>query len=350
MIEGNLTNNTKTRRKGSMLQDSISKIKYFLLLALLLIVPVQAKAGIFTFNDDLIDQTDQGVDDLVYFYDTVARKTFIQVTNTASAPVTVHIQVFNATNSCIETDCDVILTGHDTNVYDIENLPDQCGAVDFSNSHGIVFVNAFTGPLDALIGMFRIIDDAGYEYRTNAASSEDGDAFEHAFSALNFNEVNGNNLSDVVGIPYVRIDDRTVFASANIQAQFGGIGVFAPTNFIFDDIENPTSCSPVIFACDQTTLNYGIDNSIPNSQGFGNICPTNKLAVGDSGWLFMPFLGELCFDPVVGIPATGECLFQGSFVGYLGLNNGNGTGSMDSFWQSSFFEVPGGDMKLAAEE
>lgn len=331
-----------------MLQDSLSKIKYLIVLAFLLVIPMQAKAGDFGF--DLIDQTDTGVDRLIYYYDTVGRETYIQVTNTSDEFVGIHVQVFRAEDNCSEDDFNVCLTPGDTEIWNVEELP---GGFDVSESNGFVAISVDEDfecgfQNNALIGMFRIIDDSGYEYRTNAASSEDFTAFSADFNVLNFNDVSGNNLSDVVGITYVAIDQDQVFASPFIGTVFGFID--DPQVLIFDDDENFNSCSPTVFTCSNTAgleINKGIDNSIPNSQGFSEICNTSKLdgpVIGaiDSGWLFLPFFDYVCFDPD-GTPE--ECGEFGPpdedihFVGFLGINNGDGTGSMDSWMSHSFGEI-----------
>ncbi len=336
MTKGNLINNTKTRRKGSMLQDSISRIKYLLVLALMLVVPMQAFAGLDTF--DPIDQTDFGGNRLVYFYDTIDRATFIQVTNTStSSAVGIHVQVWNASNNCEEVDFIDVLTPGDTNIYDIENLP---GSPDLTNTTGFVTVSAYFGPPGSIIGMFRVIDDSGYEYRRNAADTEIFDVDDFADYVLNFNDVNGNNLSDVVGLTYVSVDDFQTFAYSELGSVFGDPFFLPP--LIFDENENPISCSPAIFKCQAGgpySLNKGIDNSIPNSHGYPRICNTSRLTLAnDAGWLYLPFIGHICQGDDV-FCDDGNIQFPGQplFVGYLGLNNGNGTGSMDSWWGVSFF-------------
>jgi hypothetical protein len=337
MLVGKFINNIKTRRKGSMLQDSLSKFKYFVLLALLFVVPMQAKAGIPNF--DPIDQTDFGGNRLVYFYDTIDRQTIIQVTNTTTAFVNIHVQVFNATNNCEEFNFETTLTPKDSNVYDIENLP---GAPDFSDSTGFVVISAFNSVPLPLIGTFRIIDDSGYEYRTNAADTQSFPVDDFADYVLNFNDVNGHDLSDVVGLTYVSIDPFQVVANAEIGSLFGDpVNYFPPLNF--DEFEMPISCEVSIFKCQADgpySLNKGIDNSIPNSHGYPRICNSSRLSLENSaGWLFMPFTGFVCQGESL-ICDDNEIQFPGDpyFVGYLGLNNGDGTGSMDSWWGVSFFE------------
>jgi hypothetical protein len=325
-----------------MLQDSLSKIKYLIVLAFLLVIPMQAKAG-DGFNFDPIDQTDTGVDRLIYYYDTVGRETYIQVTNTSDEFVEIHVQAFEAEDNCRETNFNFCLTPGDTQIWNVEALP---STADLSESNGFISISVDESGCgfvnNALIGMFRILDDSGYEYRTNAASSEDFTAFSADYDVLNFNAVNGNNLSDVVGITYVDIDTDQVFASPLIGTLFGFID--DPQILIFDDFENPTSCSPTLFTCSNfpgVEINKGIDNSIPNSQGFTEICNTNKLdddfiGTVDAGWLFLPFATYLCFE---GDGDPTECPADPFFVGFLGLNNGDGTGSMDSWLSHSFGDI-----------
>jgi len=319
-----------------MLQDSLSKFKYVLLLALLLVIPMRANAGFFS-DFDPIDQTDAAAHRLVFFWDTVDRQSIIQVTNTTDDFIQIHVQVWNASNECEEVNFFEILTPNDTVIYDVENLP---GNPNLSDSDGFITVTDNDG--DHIIGMFRVIDSSGYEYRTNAADTESG--FEQNFgdtaldNALNFNSVNGNSLSDVVGATYAVLEDDTTYASPALGSLFGAPGI---TNFIFDEFENGNSCSEVIFACADGFFNYGIDNSIPSSQGFDRICNTSKLnEESNAGWLYLPFIGH------VSVPGSFvQCNIDGGlfcdepvyFAGFIGLNNGDGTGSMDSWWSQTDF-------------
>ncbi|MCH7518823.1 MAG: hypothetical protein IH964_07310 [Candidatus Dadabacteria bacterium] len=342
MNKGNLTNNTKTRRKGSMLQDSLSKIKYLLVLAFLLVLPMQAMAG-FAGTVPIIDQTDSGVDRLVAFFDTRARDSFIQVTNTSTEKISIHVQIFDI-NSQFQTECeecnfDDMLTANDTHVYDIENLmtnalpamPSRAVCTGLgSGTYGFMIISRTDGPAFSLIGMFRIIDEAGYEYRANAAG-EDLAGDEGNDNVVNFMEANGNNLSDLVGITYVSIDSGQVYASPGVFTVFGTI---TDEILIYDQAEHDTSCSPTTFACAVGFLDKGIDNSLPNSKGqLNRICGTSTLDTNTSGWLHMPFATFGCTDPLVGDPDTAECdVGPPRFVGFRGLTNGTTTGTMDSWW------------------
>jgi len=367
MSRGNIMNNTKTRRKGSMLQDSISKIKYLLVLAFLLVLPMQAMAGGGGGGlMPLIDQTDTGVDRLVYYWDSRDRDSFLQLTNTSSSTIVVHVQVFDVNDVvsiCNEVDFDDVYTAGDTHVYDVEDMVSNCDAdggaaganpncgsaqnSDFSDSYGFVVISysfTYDGPDAhyAMIGMFRIIDGpGGYEYRANAAG-EDFFAEETVDFVLNFNDVDGNDLSDVVGIVYTEVGDDTVFADPGLGLQLGSLGgALGPQNLIFDESEGQTSCSPTVFSCQVGNLNKGIDNSIPNSrQQVNRICNTSVLSdSNDAGWLYLPAISWVCTTPGF-VDTDGTCLneFDMFFASFLGLNNNNGTGSMDSWLAKRYYD------------
>jgi len=360
MIEGNLMNNTKTRRKGSMLQDSLSKIKYFLVLAFLLVIPTQAFAG-FATAIPVIDQTDTGVDRIVAFFDTRGRDTFIQVTNTSSSKVNIHVQVYDVLSpfrECEECNFPDMLTGNDTHVYNVEDIMTNAIAVGNPqfpsgmpsvarctelgpDTYGFVVITRTSGDSNSLIGMFRIIDESGYEYRANAAGSEDFGRNEFTRDeVVNFSDANGHNLSDLVGITYVDVaNSNLVHASPGVMTNFGTANNEV---LIWDEIELPTSCSATTFACAENLLDKGIDNSLPNSKGeLNRVCPASTLATNTAGWLDLPFGSFTCTDPLVTNPGTTECNQRPHFVGFIGLNNGDGTGSMDSWWELPYFN--GGD-------
>lgn len=335
MNKGNLMNNTKTRRKGSMLQDSLSKIKYLFVLAVMLVLPMQATTA-FGGVLPIIDQTDTGVNRLVAYWDTRERDTFIQVTNTSSSEVGIHVQLFQLPGpvvECEELDFDDFLTQFDTHVYDVENLVSNAG-VDIadipSGTYGFAVISQDSGPSFSLIGMFRIIDEAGFEYRTNAVGTDDPIANLTFDEIVNFSDANGNVFSDLIGITFVEVDSANVYASPGVFTTFGDI---FDEVLIYDQVEEDTSCSPVTFSCVATQLNKGIDNALPNSLGQNNrVCGTNVLDSNSAGWLDLPFSTFGCTDPQVGI--DGDCVFEPFFVGFVGLNNGNGTGSMDSWWEA----------------
>jgi hypothetical protein len=381
-------NNTKTRRRDSMLQR-LSRIKYFMvflvLLALpMLIFPTQTKAGIteddsYGTGQSLIDQTDMGAYRLVYFADKRDRETLIQVTNTTTKALNIHVQLFdinNGVNECGECDFPDMLTGQDTHVYDVTNMikntggEPQCGLPDGHHGFVVISFDSFKdgsgvcggngvgaddkcfvvgGPM---IGMFRVIDDSGYEYRTNAAGKDmnslfrrygDDEALYAGQGGRNFNELinfelaDGNNLSDLVGITFWEDGHASVDASPLVGARFGGRDRIT----IYDEHEGPASCSATTFSCARGDvegwgLDKGIDRSLPSSHGLiNNICDTNRLPVNSSGWIHMPFDGFACrppFGDADDFRCNKNIKRNAFFVGFIGLNNGDGTGSMDSWW------------------
>ena len=267
-----------------------------------------------------------------------------QLANNSVNTLVVHVQIFNVGSAsvvCEEVNWDDVYTGGDTHLYNIENLESNCTAdgvggsscesapnPDLSNSHGFIVISLVSGSNNSMIGMFRILDGpGGYEYRANAAgegSSQDG----VTDFILNFNNVDANNLSDLIGIAYQEISADTVHAS-NVVINFGdNIGnPFSdptPQVFIFDEFEDGTSCSPTFFSCSAGNFNRGIDNSMPNSRqaAVGNrICNDSTISASNrAGWLYLPFNGF-----------TSNLLGDIFFAGFLGLNNGDGTGSMDGW-------------------
>ena len=292
-----------------MLKNGYGAIKYFLVLLFLVVVPIKAWGGSYTIPD-----TDFPEDQLYFFWDLRDRQSFFQVTNTASAALTVHVQVFNAATGCTEFDYLDTYTGNDTHLYDVSDLDRNnlvpLGAPVLTGGFGFVAVSILTVSLDdeVLIGNFRVIDDEGYEYRVNAAGNFEGGHTTSEYT-FNFNDIDSTILSDVVGIP-VRLntdDDDDVEAGLGITTKFNPVT-------LFDDAENPISCPPVTFACAPTTFDLGINQFIVNSKGENSIC----LGTDTNGYV------DLLLEPLVG-----DADF---FVGFIGLNNGDGTGSMDVWW------------------
>lgn len=340
MVKGNLINDTKIRRKSSMLQDSLSKIKYVLVLAVLLVLPMLAALPMEAMATAIkMEQTDDSTGRIIAFYDTRGRESFIQVTNTTCDTITIHVQVFDigtGVAGCEECNFTDTLSCFDTHVYNIDEMRTNAiptasppkpsvPACDGPKTYGVFVITATTGPDEPLIGMFRIIDENGYEYRANTAG-QDPDNDKTDGDIINFSLANGHNLSDVVGIAYQSGTSR-VWMGPTVLATFTDINSW-------DDVEFDTSCSNTTFACTAGLLDKGIDNSIPNSKGNNDrICATMQLDLHTSAWLDMDGLVMGCFD---GSGHSTPCPGGGSgplhFVGFIGLNNGDGTGSMDSWW------------------
>ena len=109
---------------------------------------------------------------------------------------------------------------------------------------------------------------------------------------------------------------------------------------IFNLNEVPFSCRNVIFSCvDQdnplleslleeagdasvASFEYGINDVIPNSKGGELLCPGNTIPEG-----FVK-LKEIDFETNLETP---------ELLGFVGLNNGNGRGSMDAMITMSAF-------------
>lgn len=303
-----------------------------------------------------ISSTDHDPFQLYAFFDLRDRESFFQVTNvnnpmgsTFNQNIILHVQVFNVGDNCTENNFFDLYTPNDTHVYNLRDIltndGDPSGVVLPENAYGVVVVTQVVseggpnveGP-GSLIGNFRVVDDNGYEYRTNASGISDieeqtGFGFllgdnEYTF---NYNTKGGVTLSDVVGIQVNGVFTETGEVNiSNITDNFVAMDID-----IYDLNEVPFSCRNIIFSCvDQdnprleellefsgdasvASFEYGINNAIPHSKGSELLCPGNIIPEG-----------IVTLEPI-NIAATPTANF---FIGYVGLNNGNGRGSMDSFW------------------
>ena len=251
------------------------------------------------------------------------RESFVQVTNVSESPVTIHVQVFDVSNLCNENNFYDVYTGNDTHIYDMRNLTTNDGnPAGFAlpdDAYGIAVVTVVTGVSgptlvnSVLVGNFRIVDNAGYEYRTNMLGIRSLETnFVDQNSYFNYNVKGNVTLSDVVGIPLLQ-DPEAGEVIANPQQTFAGFDID-----IYNLDEVPFSCRDITFSCATDTFEYGINDAIPHSRGKDVLCPSNVVPEG-----FVVLQPE-------------ESEFD-NFVGYVGLNNGNGRGSMDSFWFDNFF-------------
>ena len=69
------------------------------------------------------------------------------------------------------------------------------------------------------------------------------------------------------------------------------------------------------------SFEYGINNAIPGSKSGELLCPGNVIGEGILNLTVQGRIGN-------GTPF---------FSAFIGLNNGNGRGSMDAFWQFNLF-------------
>lgn len=317
------------------------KITALLLISIFLFLP-NSYAG---FGLVSVPETDSGNNFiLLSFFDLRDRESFIQVTNIDSIDGTVHVQIFDISNNCNENNFFDTYTPADTHTYNMRDIltndGNPSGVVLPAGAYGfvsVITINPLTGEFGDefnIIGNFSVIDDAGYEYRTNSANPE-GAGLDSliATATFNFNSKGNITLSDVVGIVY-DLDEGEIVAADLVDNY-----VPAEINILNED-EVILSCRNVVFACtDQdnplyetlleevndrgfgassnvASFEYGINNAIPHSKGAELLCPGNTISDG-----------IVTIDRFPAGPGQDRNL-----VGFIGLNSGNSRGSMDSFW------------------
>jgi len=302
----------------------------------------------------IFSESDTSTFQLVSFYDLRDRDSFVQITNTSTSPNRVHVQVFDVGNNCNENNFFDALTGNDTHVYNLRDIQTNdgtpSGIVLPDGAYGIVVITVvdtgnFAEAIRDLIGNFRILDGTGYEYRTNSLgiSSNLVQVFPESIPEyyLNFNQQSGVIFSDVVGFT---LEDAGLgeFGTNNmisevLSTDIVDINILIDVD-IFDLNENIFSCRNIIFACtDQdnprleelletvgganvASFEYGINEAIPHSKGGELLCPGNNIGEGFARLRILAEPGGSGF----------------AFGVFLGLNNGNGRGSMDSFWDPNY--------------
>lgn len=269
-----------------------------------------------------LSETDTNVYQLYSFFDLRNRESFIQVTNPEGAR-TVHVQVFDVSNLCAENNFFDDYTPNDTHVYnmrDIETNDGDPSGVDLAaGAYGFVVVTAVLGegqPADTdgeIIGNFRVLDDSGYEYRTNSQNGTLLDELSGNQLTFNYSSAGGINESDVIGITVNNIDSGEVTASIS--------GVTFDTN-LYNNNEVPFSCSNTTFSCTENTFEYGINDALPSSREGVVTCGSNII---DEGFVVL--------DRITSNDTE-------LFAGYVGLNTGGSSrGSMDSMWTESSDEL-----------
>ncbi len=286
-----------------------------------------------------IQDTDLVIDNqLTAPYDLRDRKTYIQVTNdgTLSGPTTrIHIQIFQHDRGCSELNFFDTLTPNDTVVYDLDNLIKNDGSEVPANflddSYGYVVISTDNnGNLGnkSLIGNFRIIDDSGYEYRSNMSGNAGGCFTDFGTSSrriANFNTIDGAKYADVIGYAY----EREGFVTSTVTNIEEG---FSFDIFTFDLDEDPLSCDRRNFACGNV-MNYGINEDYPASRENNLLCPGGGLANPQGGYVSFENASN---DDLDGNAIDVEDFDH--FIGFIGINNDNGTGSMDIWFNTfSFF-------------
>ena len=211
------------------------------------------------------------------------------------------------------------------------------------------------GSSQPILGNFRILDNAGYEYRTNINSVDfAGVVLGPGVVTFNFDKSTGVTVSDVI-VTMVSESESTI-ADFVLDDVLNNFIVFDVD--IIDKNEQLFSCRDVIFACvnqehplyeellakdpedtnpsilfplgennaSVASLEYGINDAIPHSRGGELLCPGNNISEG------AVVLTDEGFRGVAGIIW---------FVGYVGLNNGNGRGGMDAIWYPNAIQSGG---------
>jgi hypothetical protein len=292
-----------------------------------------------------IGQSDAGADRLIYYFDNTGSESSIQLANLSNSEVRVHVQVWIANSTiapCEEIDFYDTYTPKDVHTYDTLNLAKNNGdplgisGDTLSGKYGFIVISKSDGPPNSLIGSMRIHNFNGFEYITNAVAPESVNTSSNKFGIVNFNNVNGNHFSELIGFTYTVIEDDTVYASSGISTVFG-----SPFDeiLIFDENENDISCSPQQFSCSEGNANVGIDPSLRNPKDPDNVvCRSRILSTTNSaGWLKLPFADTVCTEPFVG-DEDGNCMYDTYFVGFIGLAGSTvitptlNYGTFDSWW------------------
>ena len=305
---------------------------------------VLSTSGAFSSTGEYVAETDAASDILIGFFDLRDRETFIQITNIDGAESeTVHVQIFDVSNNCNENDFFDTFTPNDTHTYNLRDIitndGNPSGVVLPDNAYGIVSFYRTPDPgneINELIGNLRIEDNNGYEYRTNLAGQSQ-ETRSSDFSTFNFNTEAGVTLSDIIIIPYNDLGSE--IAEISVDDVLNTFKIFDVD--IYDLNEVPFSCRNVLYACiDQDSplieeilnpenvnfgdgsasvaaFEYGINDAIPHSKGGELLCPNNNIS---NGFVRLKKIGQPT-EP-----------FGEIQVAYIGLNNGNGRGSIDSLW------------------
>jgi len=249
----------------------------------------------------------------------------VQVTNIESSNLNLHVQIFDVSNNCNENNFFDAFTPNDTHIYNMRDIltndGNPSGVVLPDGAYGFVSILPFGEANADIIGNMRILDEDGYEYRTNAIGAGDTisaeefvDGFNYTF---NFNTEKGVTHSDVIGITVSDIFDNSKVQASNFR--------------LFDvDIVNNNetifSCRDVVFACNVASFEYGINEAIPHSKGGEPLCPGNTISEG-----------TVVLTPEL---QANNSESNNAFFIFVGLNNGDGRGSFDSFWQTSICFFP----------
>lgn len=360
---------------------NIKNSTFILLFALMLCaIPLKDSYSGDGGNFIYFNETDAGTNSvpwgmLVYFFDLRERETFIQLTYPAinpfsgvnlGSPAIAHVQIYDVSNNCIENDFFDNYTVNDTHTYNMRDIQtndgNPSGVVLPDGAYGIVtiYVGSLVGiPTQSAFGNLRVVDNNGYEYRTNAQTISSSFNFQSAFNfespfySFNFNQEAGVTFSDVVGVTTHMLFNSELIPVGQFTDSQDVANIFYPVDVdILDNSENIFSCRNVIFSCvnqehprleelltnagtaNVASFEYGINEAIPHTKSGELLCPGNTINEGTVK------LSPLVIPQDV-IDRNSSKQFNQFpfpvFYGFIGLNNGDGRGSLDSFWINTFF-------------
>lgn len=356
--------------------------KLFLLLFVFVILAIPVKPALSGEGGNFLyyTETDAGMNSvpfgmLVYYFDLRDRETYIQLSYPAvnpfdgvnlGSPAVAHVQIYDVSSNCIENDFFDNYTVNDTHTYNMRDIQTNDGnpsGVELPDgAYGIVtiYVGSLFGiPTQNSFGNMRIIDNNGYEYRTNAQTLssffniESVFSFENPFYSFNFNSKAGITTSDVVGVTTHMLFNSDLIPVGQFTDSQDVANIFYPFDIdILDNNENIFSCRNIIFSCvnqehprleellanagtaSVASFEYGINEAIPHTKGGELLCPGNT--VNEGTVKLTPLL-----IPQDVIDRNQNKQFNQFpfpvFYGFIGLNNGDGRGSLDSFWLNTFF-------------
>ena len=140
------------------------------------------------------------------FFDLRDRETFIQITNVDLNPTghNVHIQFFDVSNDCNENNFFDFYTPNDTHIYNVIDIQtndgNDSGVILPDGAYGIFVAFGAQQPDQVLIGNLRILDNNGYEYRTNLQGTDpdQSNAPLEEFATFNFNTKGGVTPSEIL--------------------------------------------------------------------------------------------------------------------------------------------------------
>ncbi|NIP29382.1 MAG: hypothetical protein GTO02_03225 [Candidatus Dadabacteria bacterium] len=336
----------------------------YLIFSFLLIIPTLGYSGIVTQSSLDFMQTDEPSEEVFAVYDLRNRKSYIQITSVddpdkedPAIDLCIHVQIFQQDRNCDELNFEDKLTPNDTVIYDLENFARNDGSpvpinLD-DNSYGFAAISSFNcnnrndgDEPNLLLGNFRIIDESGYEYRMNLITDEVSNDFleltrntppppSKGNINIPFNTIDDANQADIIAFV---VSDREVNFSPRQDLVYNEENGITFDVFQIDDNEERLSCDRKTFGCGPNVVfNYGINEDYPASRGDKLLCEGAGLIDGQTNGYIS--LENASF--VSSVTAGDTRSFH--LVCVYGLNNGNGTGSMDECFAECLFGTDGGD-------